>query len=77
MQKKTTPPQDKQADMKPTKPAAQQVTNPSEKLANLLRKEGLLMAKAHKTQAELKTVQSAIQQLWEARKTQGEEAFPE
>ena len=71
MQKKT-PPSNKPVEAKPQKPATQTV-NPSEKLANLLRKEGLLTAKMMKAKEELKAVQDEIQQLWDERNKQAEE----
>lgn len=52
------------------KPATPAVANPSEKLALLLRREGLLAAKVKKAQDELRTIRKDIQTLWEARNEQ-------
>jgi len=57
-------------DKKPAKPAAQAVVNPSEKLAVLLRREGLVAQRVKKSQQELKNIQAEIQKTWEARKAQ-------
>ena len=60
----------KETDKKPVKPAAQAVANPSEKLAVLLRREGLAAQRVKKSQQELKDIQAEIQKTWEARKAQ-------
>ena len=52
------------------KPTTQTVTNPSEKLAALLRREGLAAARVNKSQQDLKLIQSEIQKMWDARKAQ-------
>jgi hypothetical protein len=49
------------------KPNTQRKVTPSEKLANLLRKEGLLVAKAKKAQEDLKAVQVEIKAAWSER----------
>lgn len=41
--------------------------NPSEKLAALLRKEGLLVDKVRQAQAELATVRREVESLWSSR----------
>ena len=71
MQKKPQP-SNKSAEAKPQKPATQTV-NPSEKLANLLRKEGMITNKLMKAKEELTAVQDEIQQLWDERNKQAEE----
>jgi hypothetical protein len=43
------------------------ISNPSEELANLLRKEGVLQGRVAKARSELAAVQGAIRGLWEAR----------
>ena len=75
MQKKPTP-QNKTTDAKPQQPAAS-AANPSEKLAALLRKEGLITAKLMKAREELRTVQKDIQRLWEQRNQQAEDLLNE
>lgn len=55
---------------KPDKKIAAQSTkdaNPSEKLALLLRKEGLLVDKVRQAQAELATVRREVESLWTSR----------
>jgi hypothetical protein len=49
------------------KPNTQRKSTPSEKLANLLRKEALLAAKVTKAQADLKAVQVEIKAAWNER----------
>ena len=49
------------------------VANPSEKLALLLRKEGMLAAKVRKAQGELRAAQSEIARLWNERESQSRE----
>lgn len=53
--------------------SGQSKTNPSEQLANLLRKEGVLQNRLVKAREELAGVQSEIRNLWEARKKAAEE----
>ena len=60
----------KETDKKPAKPVAQAVANPSEKLALLLRKEGMAAARVKKAQQDLKSIQADIQKMWEARNEQ-------
>ncbi len=76
MQKKTPQQQTKSNDAKAPK-ADPPITNPSEKLANLLRKEGMITAKLQKAKDELKAVQGEIQQLWAERNKQTEELMDE
>ncbi len=69
---------EKPATEKPVKPEvkpkpAGKVVNPSEKLALLLRKEGMLAAKVRKAQAELRTAQTEIAKLWAERQEQSRE----
>lgn len=63
----------KETDKKPAKPAAQAVVNPSEKLATLLRREGLAAQRVKKAQQDLKSIQAEILKTWEARKAQAKE----
>jgi len=74
------------AVQKPTKPVAKpevkpkpgvRVANPSEKLANLLRKEGVIAARVRKSQGELKAVQAEISKTWEERQQQSKELLRE
>ena len=63
---------------KPSKPEpkpkpAGKVANPSEKLALLLRKEGMLAAKVRKAQSELRASQTEIAKLWDERQEQSRE----
>lgn len=44
--------------------------NPSEQLANLLRKEGTLQTRLVQAREELKGVQTEIQELWKEREKQ-------
>lgn len=67
---------------KPAKPDVKpkpngKVVNPSEKLANLLRREGMIAAKVKKAQEELKAVQADILNLWEARQEQAKQLLSE
>ncbi len=62
-------------DVKP-KPNGK-VVNHSEKLVNLLRKEGMIAAKVKKAQEELKAVQADILNLWEARQEQAKQLLSE
>jgi hypothetical protein len=60
----------KPPEKKPVKPATPAVTNPSEKLALLLRKEGMAAARVTKAQQDLKAIQADIQKMWDARNAQ-------
>ena len=51
--------------------------NPSERLANFLRKEGTLQTRLVQAREELKGVQAEIQSLWKAREKQIAEALTE
>ena len=51
--------------------------NPSEQLANLLRKEGMLQTRLVQAREELKGVQTEIQSLWKTREKQIAEALTE
>jgi predicted nucleic acid-binding Zn-ribbon protein len=62
-------------DSEPTSQTAkgktgQSKTNPSEQLANLLRKEGVLQNRLVKAREELAAVQSEIRNLWDEREKQ-------
>lgn len=67
----------KPAQTAPAKTATPAVSNPSEKLANLLRKEGMLAARAKKAQDELRTIRKDIQALWEVRNEQAADLLDE
>lgn len=67
----------KPAQTPPVKPATPAVSNPSEKLANLLRKEGMLAARVKKAQDELRTIRKDIQALWEVRNEQAADLLDE
>lgn len=63
---------------KPVKPEVKpkqngKTSNPSEKLALLLRKEGMLAAKVRKAQSELRAAQTEIAKLWGERLEQNRE----
>ncbi len=67
-QNKTPPKPAAKPVVKPgPKPNTQRKSTPSEKLANLLRKEALLAAKVTKAQADLKAVQVEIKAAWNER----------
>ena len=72
MQRKTQPASKPAAAKKPVakKPTTQKVANPSERLAALLRREGLAALRVKKAQQDLKDIQQEIQEMWEARKEQ-------
>lgn len=55
------------------KPKTAKTMAPSEKLAGLLRKESVLVAKAKKAKEELKAVQSEIRECWNERERQNQE----
>lgn len=67
----------KPAQTAPAKTATPAVSNPSEKLANLLRKEGMLAARVKKAQDELRTIRKDIQALWEVRNEQAADLLDE
>ena len=75
--KEKNPTTSKPAQTEPVKPATPAVTNPSEKLANLLRKEGYLSSRVKKAQDDLRTIRKDIQALWEARNEQAAELLDE
>jgi hypothetical protein len=67
-QNKTPPKPSVKTAVKPgPKPNTQRKVTPSEKLANLLRKEALLAAKVTKAQADLKAIQAEIKAAWSER----------
>ena len=59
------------------KPRPNRVANPSERLATLLRKEGMLAAKVRKAQADYRNIQSEIARLWTERENVGQELLSE
>ena len=80
LEKQNKPPQKPAAKpaVKPgLKPNTQRKITPSEKLANLLRKEGLLVAKAKKAQEDLKSVQAEIKAVWSERERLNKELVNE
>lgn len=77
-QNKTPPKPLAKTAVKPgPKPNTPRKTTPSEKLANLLRKEGLLVAKANKAQEDLKAVQVEIKAVWNERERQNKALLSE
>ncbi len=75
--KEKKPTSSKPAQTEPAKTATPAVSNPSEKLANLLRKEGMLAARVKKAQVDLKAIQADIQVMWDARNEQAAELLDE
>ena len=73
MQKKQAAKQQTKQNEAKTAKAQGGVANPSEKLANLLRKEAMLSGRVLKAKADLQNVQTEIQEMWEARTKQAEE----
>jgi len=70
MKKREVKPVEKAPKPEPKPKPNGKVANVSEKLALLLRKEGMIAAKVKKAQEELKAVQADILKLWEARNEQ-------
>lgn len=67
MKKKPLPPKPGGKGVGLSPKPAPKTENPSDRLAVLLRKEGLIAAKARKAQEELAAVQTDIANTWEAR----------
>lgn len=67
MKKKPLPPKPGAKAIGLSPKPAPKTGNPSDRLAVLLRKEGLLAAKVRKAQEELAAVQTDIATTWEAR----------
>jgi len=71
-QKSEKTPKAAPAKVQPKPKTVGKVVNPSERLATLLRREGLLSAKAAKAQSELRAIQDEIQTLWTQREHQNQ-----
>jgi len=77
MKKREVKPVEKTPKPEPKPKPNGKVVNPSEKLATLLRKEGMIAAKVKKAQEELKAVQADILKIWEARQEQAKQLLSE